>query len=142
TEMTYNLVGAIARIRSAGCTELRLDALAGILDEAARSGGLPPVGNIHGPVRHQWRTGSWDSIVASQTATHFPPEQLAALASLYKQVERAEVASTSQNEAWSRLYTMVGPGRRLDPASEADLRMALSIARNTGLDVANVSRFL
>lgn len=73
SEMTYNLVGAIARIRSLDCGERRLDALSKILDEAGRTGNLPPVGLIGGPVRHQWRSSAWDSVVASQTATHFPP---------------------------------------------------------------------
>ena len=142
SEMTYNLVGAIARIRSLDCGERRLDALSIILDEAARTGSLPPVGLIGGPVRHQWRSDAWDSVVASQTAAHFPPEKLAALASLYKRVQRAELYATRETEAWSDLYAMVGPGRRLDSTSEADLRRTLSRARDTGRTLTTISGFV
>ncbi len=142
SEMTYNLVGAIARIRSLDCGERRLDALSKILDEAGRTGNLPPVGLIGGPVRHQWRSSAWDSVVASQTATHFPPDQLVALASLYKRVQRAELYATRETEAWSDLYAMVGPGGRLDSASEADLRRTLSRARDTGRTLTTMSWIL
>jgi len=100
------------------------------------------VGLIGGPVRHQWRTGAWDSVVASQTAAHFQPEQLAALASLYKRVQRAELYATRETEAWSDLYVMVGPGRKLDSASEADLRRTLSRARDMGRTLTTMSWFL
>lgn len=142
TEMTYNLVGAIARMRAIGCGEQRLDALSKILDEAARTGNLPAVGDIGGPPRHQWHSGAWESVVASQTATRFRPEQLAALASLYKSVQRADLNGTSETDAWSDLYAIVGPGRRLDPASETQLRQALSRARNMGRIMATVSLFV
>jgi hypothetical protein len=33
-------------------------------------------------------------------------------------------------DAWSSLSAMMGPGRRLDPASEAELRKALGLARS------------
>lgn len=142
SEMTYNLVGAIARVRSLDCGEGRLDALSAILDEAGRTGSLPPVGLIGGPVRHGWRSGAWESVVASQTAAHFPPEQLAALASLYQRVQRAELYATRELEVWSDLYAMVGPGRRLDPASETELRTALSRARDAGRTLTTVSGFV
>lgn len=62
----------------------------------------------------------------------FPPEQLAASASLYKRVQRADAYATHETEAWSDLYAMVGPGRRLNSASEADLHRTLSRARDMG----------
>ena len=103
TEMAYNLVGAIAHMRALECTDRRLDDLSKILDAAARTGSLPPIGNIAAPPRHRWESGAWDSVVASQTATHFPPEQLAALTRLYKNVERAELYSTHEMEDWGDL---------------------------------------
>src|SRR6185295_19986997 len=77
-----------------------------------------------------------------QTATHFPPEQLAALTRLYKNVERAELYSTHEMEDWGDLFAMVGPGRRLDPASEADLRKSLGRARDDSRTLATVSAFM
>src|SRR6185503_2406555 len=141
TETTNNLVGAIRRMRTVQCTEQRLDTLAKILDDASRSGSLPPVGYIGQPPRHRWPTGAWDSVVASQTATHFPREQLAALGGLYKIVQRIEEYGVPETEDWSGLYAMVGPGRRLDPASEAQLRSALGRARNANRVVSTLSMF-
>lgn len=42
-------------------------------------------------------------------------------------------------EAWNELATIVGPGRRLDPASEAELRKALSSARSYSQSLATLS---
>jgi hypothetical protein len=142
SEMAYNLEGAIWRMRTINCVEQRLDALSKVLDKAARTGSLPPVGYIAQSPRHMWRSGAWDSVVASQTATHFPREKLADLGALYKIVQRIEEYTMPDVTAWSDLYAMVGPGRRLDSASEAGLRTALSRARNTGRTIANLSTFL
>lgn len=142
SEMAYNLEGAIWRVRTLDCVEQRLDTVAKILDEASRSGSLPPIGYIGQPPRHMWRSGSWDSVVASQTATHFPPQQLAQLGAIYKVVQRLEDHAIPDSQAWSELYAMVGPGRRLDPASEAALRNALGRARNDGRVAATLAMFL
>ena len=139
TELTGNLVGAISRVRAAECGERRLDELALILDQAAKTGSLPPMGDIGMPPRSTWPSGVWDSVVASQTATHFPRQLLANLAETYKGFERLEEFSGREIEAWNELATMIGPGRRLDPASEADLRKALSEARATGRLMNNQS---
>jgi len=137
TEMTQNLVGAVIRLRTQGCIERRLDALTDILDAASRSGTLPPVGDIGQPPPRQWRSGSWESVVAAETATHFPRQELARLADLYQLVARMEGMTQFNLQAWSELYAMIGPGRRLNPASEADLRKALSLARATSRSYAS-----
>jgi len=142
TETANNLAGAIRRMRTVQCTEQRLDGLAKILDAASRSGSLPPVGYIGQPPRNRWLSGAWDGVVASQTATHFPRQQLADLSDIYKIVERAQDNLAQESVAWSELYTMVGPGRRLDPASEAQLRSALSRARYYNRTLATTSMFL
>src|SRR5215469_3371884 len=71
-EMALNVRNAIWRMRTAKCVERRLDELAVILDAAAKTGSLPPVGDIAMPQRSYYPAGTWDSVVASQTATHFP----------------------------------------------------------------------
>jgi len=142
TEMAQNLVGAIARLRTQGCIERRLDALSDILDAASRSGTLPPVGDIGQPPPRQWRSGAWESLVAAETATHFPRQQLSDLASLYQLVERMENYSQLSLQSWSYLYAMVGPGRQLDAASGADLRKALSLARATSRTYASMGMTL
>ena len=142
TETAYNLEGAIWRVRTLGCVEQRLDTLAKVLDDAARSGSLPPVGNISSPPQHMWRSGAWESVVASQTATHFPRQQLAALGALYKVVQRIDAHSAPDGTAWSDLYAIAGPGRRLDPSAEAQLRSALARTRENSLTMAVLSMFL
>ncbi|MBV9549055.1 MAG: hypothetical protein JO256_05210 [Alphaproteobacteria bacterium] len=140
TELASNMEGAALHVRTVVCTEHRLDELAAILDAAAKKGSLPPLGDIAMPPRHIWPTGAWESVVASQTATHFPRQQLANLASAYKFIQRMEVFSSREVDAWETLYTMAGPGRRLDPASEADLRKALSSARYANRVMVSLSR--
>ena len=81
----------------------------------------------------------WESVIASQTATHFPRQQLADIASLYKVIQRIEEFNSQELVPWNSLYAMVGPGRRLDPASEAKLRDALSQARTDSRSVVNLA---
>ena len=129
TEMAQNLRGATLRLRSRDCVERRLDELAVILDGASKSGVLPPVGDIGVPPRIVWSFGAWDSVVASQTATHFSRQHLAALTITYRQIAVLVDRGTQEVATWNSLYAMVGPGRRLDPASEDRLRDALGQAR-------------
>ena len=130
TELSASLIAGIRRVRSEDCTERRLDQLARILDEATKKGSLPPLGDIAIPPRAPWPNGAWDSVVASQTATHFPRQQLADIAGVYNSLQRLDDFSPKEIEAWSQLSTMTGPGRRLDPASKSQLRKALSYARS------------
>jgi len=130
TELATNVRQAIWRMRTSSCVERRLDQLGAVLDGAAKTGSLPPVGYFAAPVRGFWQDGSWDSVVASQTATHFPRPLLAKLTTTYKEVTMMAEFSAQEIAAWNILYTMVGPGRRLDAASEARLREGLSQARS------------
>ena len=139
TELAYSVEGAIIRIRAQPCMERRYDELARILDTATKSGSLPPVGDIGLPPRNAWRSGAWDSVVASQTATHFPRQQLADISHTYKALETLEQVYNSETDDWRDLYAIVGPGRRLDPASEAELRKALSRARSSSRSIASLS---
>jgi hypothetical protein len=129
SEMAINLGAAITRVGAQGCVESRLDELGRILDQASRTGNLPPVGDIGAPPRRNYVTGAWESIVASETASHFPRTELADLANTYYSVDRASSYVPQDVQTWYELAAIVGPGRRLDPASEAELRKALSLAR-------------
>lgn len=128
-EVAYDMYAATMRVRIASCVERRLDALSLVLDGAAKSGNLPPVGDISMPPLTTWSTGVWDSVVASQTAPHFPSQQLELLSAVNKYVRNMEEGSRQEVDDWKALYPMVGPGRRLDSLSEAALRQALSRAR-------------
>ena len=139
TELVENIAGAIRRIRTNDCVEHRLDQLGTMLDASAKSGSLPPLGDINVPWRQTYPNGAWESVIASQTATHFPRQQLADIASLYKVIARMEEFNSQELAPWNSLYAMVGPGRRLDAASEAKLRDALSQARTDSRSVVNLS---
>jgi hypothetical protein len=136
-EMAQNVGTAIVTWRNQTCAERRLDEVAQILDKAAATGVLPPVGEIGRPAPRLWRTGTWESLVASQVVTHFPRQQLAALASVYTAVRRAD--DTPEADVWTDLSAISGPGRRLDPASEAALRKALGSARSIARRRASLS---
>ena len=140
SETAQNVGTALVMWRGRICTERRLDELSAILDKAAETGRLPPVGDIGRPPRRGWRTGAWDTVVASQTASHFPRQELVDLASIYTWVRQAQ--GVGDFIAWTKLYPMVGPGRRLDPASEADLRNALSEARALTRAMANIGSLI
>ena len=142
TEIASNLTGAILRVRTLECGEQRLNDLTKILDDAARSGNLPPVGYIRQAAKNLWRTSAWDSIVASEITTHFPRQELANLGALYKLVQRIDQHYVTEFTAWGDLYAMVGPGRRLDPALEAQLRIALVRARIHGRALTTLANSL
>jgi hypothetical protein len=119
----------LERVRETQCVEQRLDAIAAILDKASRTGSLPPVPQIYQPHARPWSDDVWRTVVASQTAPHFPQDELARFSSVYSQVAELSVDNREELLTWADLSEMVGPGRRLDPASEAELRKALSQAR-------------
>jgi hypothetical protein len=139
-EMAQNIGTAIVIWRSQVCAERRLDEVAQILDKAAQTGVLPPVGEVGRSTLRLWRTGTWDSMVASQVVTHFPRQQLVDLAGIYSLV-RSEI-DTPDLEAWTDLNAISGPGRRLDPASEADLRRALGRARALARSRASIASLM
>lgn len=139
SETASNIEGAVVRLRAEACVERRLDEFAQILDRAAHSGSLPPVGSIGIPPRRTMADGAWDCVLASQVATHFSGQQLARLGRVYNAVSIWRTYNVVEVEAWGTLATMTGPGRRLDPASEEELRKAISHARTVNRNLANLS---
>ncbi|MBV9549479.1 MAG: hypothetical protein JO256_07380 [Alphaproteobacteria bacterium] len=129
SEMANNLNNAGFQLSARSCIESRLNEIGRILDHASREGNLPPMGLLGTAPRLIFSTGAWDSLVASQTASHFPRGELAQLAVSYNIMQKLETYSPIEQQTWYELGAMTGPGRRLDPASEAELRKALSVAR-------------
>jgi hypothetical protein len=144
SELAQDVAQGTWRLRTEQCGEHRLDELATILDTASKTGTLPPVGDIGTPPPPLWLSGAWESALGSQAAVHFPREELATLTTIYHFIQRANDAGHDEGIQWDLLYTMVGPGRRLDPPSEVRLREALTHARtiNRGMTVisGNVMR--
>ena len=140
TETATNISYGIMRMRFAPCIEKRIDTLGKILDDASRTGTLPAVGEFGGIISPIWFSAEWDSLISSQTAAHFPHDELSGLNFIYISVARANARNLQEIEAVAQIDTIVGPGRRLDPESEARLRDALSRERlyNRGLSQAGV----
>lgn len=119
----------LERVRIYDCVERRLDQLSGIIEKGSATGRLPPLGDIGLPAFHTWNHGSWDSIVSAQTASHFNREELAAYVAAYEYIAGLGDTASQEFDAWTRLYSLVGPGRPLSSTEAADLRLQISETR-------------
>ena len=119
----------LERVRIYDCVEKRLDQVSEIIEQGSATGRLPPVGDIGLPAFHTWNHGSWDSIVSAQTASHFNREELAAYVAAYEYITGLGESAAQEFDAWTRLYSLVGPGRPLSTAEAADLRRQISETR-------------
>lgn len=128
-ELGETLGQAGERINFAPCVERRLDELAAIIDASAASGRTPPLGDIAIPPFRTWNRGLWDSAVSSQAAAHFPREEAGALAGLNEFVSLMQETSRRELDAWTRLYTLIGPGRAITAEEAVSMRQAVSEAR-------------
>ena len=115
TETATNIRSGILRMRLGPCIEKRLDTLSQILDSASRSGSLPPVGEFGDIVNPIWLSAEWDSLMSSQTASHFPHHELSGLNYIYISVARANARQLQEVEAIAQIDTIAGPGRRITP---------------------------
>ena len=140
-EMARNISYGIARMRQAACINSRLHEIEKILADAARNGVLPPLGTLGGPPVVPWSSGAWESVVASQTATHFPRQQLASLSLSYARVQRAENWNRQEAQEWATLNRLSGPGRRFDAALGAEWQKALGTAAMLNTFIANTSLY-
>jgi hypothetical protein len=117
------------RVSGKDCIESRLDQLGAVLDQAAASGQLPPLGNLGDPPFRTWSRGVWTSTVSADIASHMDRDTLDNLSSAYDFVDLIAREAQKENDAWTALFTMVGPGRVIAPAEVAELRAALTRAR-------------
>jgi len=129
SEMARDIGIAILRLRTETCVEQRLDELNHVINASIQSGRLPPIGNIARPASYSLSLGVWDSVVSSQTATHFPRPYLANLALNYRRIQRMSEDIDQEASVWNDLDIMVGPGGPLDPVTMNNLRKSLSHAR-------------
>jgi hypothetical protein len=128
-ELSESMEQVIERIRFSRCVEKRLDDIARIVDEAASTGRLRPLGDIGAPAFRSWPHGVGEGIVNSGVATHFDPEELGAISSLNEFFAILADANQRELDVWTRLHALVGPGRAFVPAELAELRLAIGEAR-------------
>jgi hypothetical protein len=117
------------RVRAGPCVERRLDELAAVVDDAARTGQLPPLGVPGLPNYFTWDTGLWRSVVSAQTSAHMRREELKAYTAAYEFIERIDTSVQREEAVWTTLYGLAGPGRRFDAAEAATYRQAIGEAR-------------
>ena len=127
--MTNVLGMAAEREGFSSCLDEHLNHLADDIDEASRTGRLPPQGAMHRAPSRLWRLNSWDGLVAAGIGPHLPREELLRVSQMAFYLNLAEHADTDETAQWTRLYAMVGPGRAAETGELNDLRAALSAAR-------------
>ena len=128
-DMTTVLGMAAEREGFSSCLDQHLNHLADDIDEASRTGRLPPQGAMHRAPRRLWRLNSWDGLVAAGIGPHLPRDELLRISQMAFYLSLAEQADVDENVQWTRLYAMVGPGRAAETGELNDLRAALSAAR-------------
>ncbi len=128
-DMAIVLGMAAEREGFSSCLDQHLNHLADDIDEASRTGRLPPQGAMHRAPRRLWRLNSWDGLVAAGIGPHLPREELLRISQTAFYLSSAEQADVDENVQWTRLYAMVGPGRAVETGELNDLRAALSAAR-------------
>lgn len=111
------------------CIEKRFDRIAAVIDAAAETGNLPPLGDIGNPPFRTWSTGVWNSTISADIASHMDRETLDNLSGVYEFVTVLNREAQIENDTWTALYALVGPGRAIASAEIVDLRSALSRAR-------------
>lgn len=111
-----------------GCIGRRLGEIGNILDQASETGRLPPIGDIGTPPDRLWAEPSWQTLVTTGTAAHFPRSEAARYAGIENYVENMSASANREVITWTRLYTIVGPGRGTGETELASLRGALADA--------------
>ena len=110
------------------CIGGRLSEIAAILDQASRTGRLPPVGDIGSPALRLWAETEWPTLVAAQTAVHFPRDEARGYAGIADYARTVDIDANREIQDWTTLYTIVGPGRPTSDVELSKLRSALSSA--------------
>jgi hypothetical protein len=136
----------IIRIGQTDCIEGRLDWLSAVVDKAAETGELPPIGRIAIPQYFTWPSGAWQSIVNGDVANHQPREKLQALSGFYNFNNDINAEQLHEMEHWTDIYQLVGPGRTFDREDAARARSAIALARYSnrmiGLDAVRMIQLL
>lgn len=130
-EVGLNLALLKDRVRQQPCSDRRLDQLGAVLNRTIATGELPPLGTIGQPSHYTWPTAAWETQMAAQTISHFPPHELASLARIYRLIGFVRQIDEADRAAWLSLSTMKGPGRPMDASTIDRLVLALTAARST-----------
>lgn len=120
---------ARVKIRAYRCTEPLFGRLAEIVDEAERTGRLPPVGELPQPNRYTWPSGAWQGLRNGSLADLESRDRLQGLSGIYAFVEALDRQQNRELEVWADIYQLVGPGRPFSAEEVARVRGSLREAR-------------
>ncbi|HLZ77251.1 hypothetical protein [Phenylobacterium sp.] len=125
------------------CFGARLNEIAGALDQATKTGHLPPVGDIGAPPLRLWSETEWPALVAAQTAVHFPREEARRYSAIADYLREIDSENNQEMADWVTLYTIVGPGRATGEGELSKLRSsfasALFHARDLRLEASEIT---
>jgi hypothetical protein len=137
---------AAEREAFSACIDQRLNRWSDLIEAASNTGLLSPQGAMHRAPRRLWSLNSWQALASAGIAPHLPRDQLYRLSQVTFYLSVAEQAELDENNQWTRLYTMVGPGRKVEAGELTELRAALSAARGDAkslrLAAAQISRMI
>lgn len=133
---------AALRDAQSTCIEQRLAALSSILERASDGGHLPPLGAVGHPPYTPWTIGAWEGLVAGQTVAHLPQHEMLAYTTIAQRAAYLGNRSDYEEEQWTLLDSMNGPGRKLSDAEAEALRLALARATDANRLMRATSRNL
>ena len=105
----------------APCIERRLDEISKLLDEAERSSRLPTIGSTGSAPYRTWIRGSWETTRQGQIASHLTRRTLTNLGIVYEFVDQLDGLNARELSDWTKLGTIVGPGRPIASAEITSL---------------------
>ncbi len=110
------------------CVAVRIGQLSDALDQAQATKRLPPIGYGGMPLLPAWTLRSWNGLTSGQTLAHISNRDQLTLSAVNGALELAREARNQENNDWSVLMTMVGPGRPTSDPEIANLRATLGRA--------------
>ena len=116
------------QVAATQCIAARLAELRAIVEAGAQNGRLGEIGPIPLPPPQPWEITSWDTMVASQAATHLQQEQMLRYAEVAHWAKDAHEAGVTESETWAILASLSGPPRRFSDAEQARLRADIARA--------------
>jgi hypothetical protein len=128
-ELAENLGRMQVRLQLEQCLDQRLDAIAALVDRAAKTGTLPPLPNLRSPPYTTWGNGVWSTAVSAQIASHFPTDELHRYGRFYSLLGVIAAAEPQEETVWTTLFELVGPGRAFNSDDARTYRRAVGEAR-------------
>jgi hypothetical protein len=115
------------------CVTQRLATLSGVLRRAEESGRLPPLAAIGHPSFTPWTVGAWNALVADGTVSHLPRQKVIDYTAIIQQTTYLSALSDREEDQWTVLDSMVGPGSRLSDVEAQQLRTTLAMAAGSSV---------